>query len=423
MTYGKIYEEVIGMKKQIRSYSLLFVQGVTSLFFSLGIFFFLPHQFSEAIAHYVTLAPVVRNYYCFTLLLTGFVGIYLIRTMMSTMKQHRAHMFLAILIAFCIIYGLLIFPLVELFYQTQSGLVHETVSVYRNALMHFTIYLYLHVNIAVFCGYCLLFKNPQKKHAALLSALLVFVSVVSGIVIYNKYYDPQEVHLTDQIEYRFVGVNGNGSVEIISNDLKIADMFPSFVKTLTYEVINNGKLSNGEQIAITVNYDKEAASNLNLEVVDAVETVEVSGLREYYVDYASIPPKITEEATTVAQQYVHTKLAEVLPGKETQVSTIATYYILDHDKTMDSPHELVVLYRIAYMHEGNSYYYYRACHVKNVHSDALKDLEILTPDLSSATYRSPLCEQGVSDMSETEAKAHLMAMLLNSYDEVEEVQP
>lgn len=409
------------MKKQTMVYSLLFIQGITSLFFGFGLFFLLPHQFSEAIAHYVTLAPIVRNYYCFTLLVTGFAGLFFISSVLSTIKYHRPHRFLIALIGFCVLYGLLIYPLVDLFYQTQSGMIYETVNIYRKALMHFSIYLSLHISVAVFCAYCWWVKSPTKKTATILSATLAIVAVLAGTIIYQKYYESQEVYLTENLKYQFVGVNGSGTVEIISNDNVIQETFPSFMKTLTYEIANNGKLSNGEEVAITVQYDQEVAQQLNLDIVDSVETVEVSGLREFYPDYASIPSKIEEEAHFVAKEYVQSKLLEVLPGKETQISTVAEYYIMNQDQTMDSKHALVVLYRISYIHEGKTYYYYRACHVENIHSDALKDLEILTPVLDQSTYRSSLCETGVSDISEVEAKAHLNAMLLNSYDKVEEI--
>lgn len=409
------------MKKQSLVYSLLFIQGITSLFFGFGLFFLLPHQFSEAIAHYVTLAPIVRNYYCFTLLVTGFGGLFFISSVLSTIKHHRPQRLLIALMGFCILYGFLIYPLVDLFYQTQSGLIYETVNIYRNALMHFSIYLSLHVSIAVFCAYCWWFAQPTKKHATVISATLAVVAILSGLIIYQKYYESQEVHLTENLKYQFVGVDGSGTIEVVSNVNAIQETFPSFFKTLTYEIVNNGKLSNGDEIAITVQYDKEVAKQLNLEVIDAVETVVVTGLREFYSSYDSIPSKIVEEARIVAKEYVQSKLLEVLPGKETQVSTVAEYYIMNQQQTMDSKHALAVLYRIAYVHEGKTYYYYRACHVENIHSDALKNLEILSPVLDQITYRSRLCETGVSDISEIEAKAHLNAMLLNSYDKVEEI--
>lgn len=409
------------MKKEKIIFTILFILGIISLFFSLGLFFLLPHTFSEAISYYISLAPIIRNYYCVTLLISGLLGILSIGIFLPYLKKNRPNLIIFLMLAVTIVFGLLIYPLVEMFYQTRTGVIQENVALYRQALTVFSIYLSLHTSAGIYSGYRLIVKEPTKKHVI---GLCLFLALITGplcIMSYAKYYDNEEVHLTENLKYQFVGVNGSGSLEVISNDIQIQKVFPSFINTLSYEVLNNGNLKNGEQVAITVTYDTELAKALHLDVVDAVETMEVSGLREFYTNYASIPSKIVEEAGIVANDYVHLKLSEVLPGKETQVSKVAEYYVMDSDQTMDSVHALVYLYKISYTHQGETYYYYRACHVNHVHSDALKDLEILEAVIDASTYRSSLCQSEQSDKTSTEAKAHLYAALMNQYDVVEEV--
>ena len=409
------------MKKQRLVYIILIAQGIFSLAFLLGLFFILPHRFSEAVAHYVRIAPVIRNYYCFTLLLTGLIGIYSIKTLLTDKIKHRFVKMKLAIIGVALLFGLLIYPLVESFYQTQSGVIQESIRLYRLALMNFSIYLSLHTTLGICSAYYLGVKMQTKKQILGLCLLLGLSIVPSCLVSYQKYYDDEEVNLTENLKYEFVGVNGQGTLKVISNNHYINDIFPTFMSSLSYEVLDNGALSNGQQVAITVKYDQSVAKELHLDIIDAVETIDVSGLREFYSKYEDIPAKIVEEAKIVADQYVQEKLLEVLPGKETQVSLVGQYYIMDDLKTMDSEHALVNLYKIGYVHQGVSYYYYRACHVNHVHSDALKNLEILEPIIAANTYRSSLCESKKSDISITEAKAHLCAALMNQYDYVEEV--
>ena len=409
------------MKKEKFIFTTLFILGIISLFFSLGLFFLLPHTFSEAISYYISLAPIIRNFYCVTLLVSGLLGIFSIGVFLPYLKKNRPNLVIFLMLAFTIVFGLLIYPLVEMFYQTRTGVIQENVVLYREALTLFSIYLSLHTSAGIYSGYRLLVKEPTKKHVI---ALCLFLALITGplcVMSYAKYYDNEEVHLTENLKYQFVGVNGSGSLEVISNDLQIQKVFPSFINSLSYEVLNNGHLKNGEQVAITVTYDTDLAKSLHLDVVDAVETIEVSGLREFYPNYATIPSKIVEEAGLVANDYIHLKLSEVLPGKETQISKIAEYYVMDNDQSMDSVHALVYLYKISYTHQGENYYYYRSCYVNNVHSDALKDLEILEAIIDASTYRSSLCQVGQSEMTSAEANVHLYASLMNQYDEVEEV--
>ena len=314
------------MKKHVIIFYTLMFQGIISLFFAWGLFFLLPHRFSEAIAYYGTLAPIIRNYYCFTLLLTGLMGILLLTRSFfrSLPRNHYSHV-LSALVAVTIVFGLLIYPSVELFYQTHTGIVQEAINLYKNALMLFSIYLMGHSVIALLSGYCLFVKQANLKYTLIMIIALIFTIVPTSIMTYQKYYENEEVLLTENLKYQFVGVNGSGSIQVISNDHRLQNIFPSFINTLSYEVVNNGKLSNGEQVAITVAYDVDLAKELHLDIVDAVETTEVTGLREFYTNYASIPSKIVEEAYSLSDQYIHQKLLEALPGKETQVSVIAQY--------------------------------------------------------------------------------------------------
>ena len=410
------------MKKEKIVYSILVVQGVVSLVFSLALFFALPHQFSKAIFHYMKLAPIIRNFYCATLLVTGLVGIGLFPSMIRTFKKHPSHMILLVMIAVSVIYGLLIFPLVQMFYETRTGIVQETLVIYRSALTALTIYLVGLGSIGIFSGYCGFVKNTSKKALIGLCVILFLVTVPTTILGYAKYYDHEEISLTDNLKYRFVGVNGLGSLEIISNDHPLQDLFPTFMNSLSYEVNDNGSLKNGQTVALTVQYDTQTAQDLSLDVISSVVKVDVSGLREFYSEASLIPSKIIEQARREASDFTHQKLAEALPGKETQVETVCEYYIADLDQTMDSTHALVVLYRISYTYQNEQYYYYRACHVNQVHSDALGNLELLQPKLDSETYRSSLCQPNSTEMTKQEAKAHLNAMLLQMYDYVEELQ-
>lgn len=400
---------------------MLVVQAIVSLFFSFSLFFILPHQFSQAIAHYVRIAPIIRNFYCLTLLVTGLIGVYFLY--MRHINKGDKHFGLVRLICLflTVFFGFLIFPLVETLYKTHTGVFYESIRIYRYALMSFSLYLSLLMGMGIFSAIDLLEKISLKKKPIKLVIVFVCAILPTCFLSYQKYYEFEEINLTENLKYEFVGVDGKGNLKVISNNHKLSDVFPSFMSSLTYDVMGNGQLANGQQVAITVNYDRDLAKELNLAVIDEVETIEVSGLRTFYPDFESIPTKIVEEARSAALSYVHQKLLEVLPGKETQVALVDEYYIKEEDGKMDSVHALIELYRINYVHQGKNYYYYRACHINQVHSDALKDLEILEPMIGQETYRSSLCEQGVNDMSETEAKAHLYASLMNQYDYVEEI--
>ena len=143
------------------------------------------------------------------------------------------------------------------------------------------------------------------------------------------------LHLVSDVQVTFSGYDGEGSATIEGTadyDHTNANI-TSFIYGVTYEVENNGELSNGDEVTITANYSKETANSLKLDVTKASKTIEVEGLEEVYRTWDDLSKEDQKTVLDRAYDKVMKKAKDTTYqyfGKETitvnSLNQIAAYY-------------------------------------------------------------------------------------------------
>lgn len=134
-------------------------------------------------------------------------------------------------------------------------------------------------------------KGKKKIIVIVTSCVVVIVSCL-GFGVYSM-FKKVPIDLVSDVKVTFTGYDGEGMAQIEGTpdyDHTNADI-SSFIAGITYDIENDGQLSNGEKVTISANYSKETANSLKLDVTKASMTVEVSGLQEVYRTWEDISKK------------------------------------------------------------------------------------------------------------------------------------
>lgn len=161
-------------------------------------------------------------------------------------------------------------------------------------------------------------KNKQKCITIMLMAIAMLITTVV-IIIWNAEYT--RIDLNKLATVSFTGYNTCGTANV---DLKTDSNYPSFCRSITYELSQNGDLKNGDEITLDFEYDKDLAKKYKLYVKEKEEHITVSGLPEAKevsleelfqnckVSYEGIAPEITIQLeNTATDDYLKTVTYEL----------------------------------------------------------------------------------------------------------------
>lgn len=161
-------------------------------------------------------------------------------------------------------------------------------------------------------------KNKQKCITIMLMAITMLITTVV-IIIWNAEYT--RIDLNKLATVSFTGYNTCGTANV---DLKTDSNYPSFCRSITYELSQNGDLKNGDEITLDFEYDKDLAKKYKLYVKEKEEHITVSGLPEAKevsleelfqnckVSYEGIAPEITIQLeNTTTDDYLKTVTYEL----------------------------------------------------------------------------------------------------------------
>ena len=123
------------------------------------------------------------------------------------------------------------------------------------------------------------------------------------------------------------GDNGQGYANVSAGDIDYDMNEPGvgyFVNSLYYDVENNGQLSNGDKVKITVQYSKATADGLDIKLKEESKEFEVSGLIEKYASAADIDPELYDKAYQEAIES-----AEDRAYGDNQIKFYKAYYVTE----------------------------------------------------------------------------------------------
>ena len=197
---------------------------------------------------------------------------------------------------------------------------------------------------------------------------IALACVVVVIVAVSVYFSLKKtpIDLTSSCELTYSGVSGEGYANVSCNvdyDQNNPN-FVTFVNGVSYEVENNGSLSNGDTIVLKAIYSEETAKGSKIEVVNPQKEFTVEGLEVVYRTFADIPEDVSSQFAQVAETALRKDI------EETAQSVFGPDTIV-----INSCDQIGVYYSYnSYYHEGTAYYVYRT----NVTEDYTSRSETVT---------------------------------------------
>lgn len=232
-------------------------------------------------------------------------------------------------------------------------------------------------------------KGKKNIFIAVSAAGLIIIAIIALMVFNSMKRTP--IDLTKNCDITYEGVSGAGMAKAACTpDYNLNDKEVSlFVKSINYEVKENGALKNGDTIEIAATYSEKTAESLKLTPENTTKKFEVEGLEVVYLKFEDIPKEVSdtfEPATKPALDAQLMKNVGTIFGPKAltidKSECIATYYeYTDFNKSGTAYY----IYR-AEVTEQNSVsskkqiYYYNVS-IKNVKPDKVMDLALNSEDL------------------------------------------
>lgn len=138
-----------------------------------------------------------------------------------------------------------------------------------------------------------------KKGKITLGAIIAAVVIIVALIVWAVFFNKTEIDAFEDIQIEYTGDNGQGYAYVSAGDIDYDMNEPGvgyFVNSLYYDVENNGQLSNGDKVKITVQYSKATADGLDIKLKEESKEFEVSGLIEKYASAADIDPELYDKA-------------------------------------------------------------------------------------------------------------------------------
>lgn len=138
-----------------------------------------------------------------------------------------------------------------------------------------------------------------KKGKITLGVIIAAAVVIIALIVWAVFFNKTEIDAFEDIQIEYTGDNGQGYAYVSAGDIDYDMNEPGvgyFVNSLYYDVENNGQLSNGDKVKITVQYSKATADGLDIKLKEESKEFEVSGLIEKYASAADIDPELYDKA-------------------------------------------------------------------------------------------------------------------------------
>ncbi len=138
-----------------------------------------------------------------------------------------------------------------------------------------------------------------KKGKITLGAIIAATVIIVALIVWAVFFNKTEIDAFEDIQIEYTGDNGQGYAYVSAGDIDYDINEPGvgyFVNSLYYDVENNGQLSNGDKVKITVQYSKATADGLDIKLKEESKEFEVSGLIEKYASAADIDPELYDKA-------------------------------------------------------------------------------------------------------------------------------
>lgn len=193
------------------------------------------------------------------------------------------------------------------------------------------------------------FKTKNGK--IVIGVIGAIVIAFGGYKIWDTFFHKTVIDAFMNVTVSFDGYNTEGEAHVenagIDYDMTNEDL-AQFVGDISFEVENNGTLSNGDQVTVKAVYSKETAKQLKVVLKEETKQFDVSGLTVKYQSVSEIDQKLyqqaynkaIEESKDVSAFHEDTKetfyKAYYVKAQEEQLSYQRNYLVFVFDETYQS---------------------------------------------------------------------------------------
>lgn len=182
----------------------------------------------------------------------------------------------------------------------------------------------------------------SKNGKMMLGVIIALVAIFAGYKVWDTFLNKTTLDVFEGMTLEFYGYNGEGYASIftypdIDYDLTDSSM-QTFVNSMSYDIENNGQLSNGDKVKVSVVYSNETAKELKVTFKTESQDFEVTGLTIKYQSASEIDSDLCKQAYNVA-----------LNKATSQATFYKAYYACQVDEAMSSQSNyLIFVFQIPY---------------------------------------------------------------------------
>lgn len=144
-----------------------------------------------------------------------------------------------------------------------------------------------------------------KNGKMILGAVIVVVLAFVGYKIWDTFFNKTVIDAFANMTVSYDGYDGAGEAYINESDIDY-DMtnaqLAQFVGDISFDIENNGELSNGDKVTVTAIYSKETAKQLKVVLKEESKQFDVSGLIVKYQSASEIDKTLYQKAYNAALQ-------------------------------------------------------------------------------------------------------------------------
>lgn len=162
-------------------------------------------------------------------------------------------------------------------------------------------------------------ENKFIYFISLLGMVMILVLIAYFFFLRNV-----EVDIMDNVQYTYVGENGNASVVVSAKQGELNQRMQDFLNSVKYEVSPSSDLSNGDTIHVTATYDEALANQYHYKPKSIEANVVVEGLANRYLALQDIPKTLIQDGRNAALDYVKENQDAIykLDGKEEKTPSL-----------------------------------------------------------------------------------------------------
>ncbi len=191
--------------------------------------------------------------------------------------------------------------------------------------------------------------NPPSKEAVK-SKMITTVCVLGIIFIlyftcYIFFFRTTNIDITRDVQMNYSGESGFASAKASYNGMDYNNRKQLFLESVTYKVIPDKNLKNGDEVVVEASYDREIAEQYHMHPINKKITVTVKNLPERIKNIYELTPEFLQSLDENSEQYMKKNISKI-------VNEDFTSFVIDSKPELK---EYKKMYRIFLSSELDSY--------------------------------------------------------------------